>query len=125
MSWQVYKPNSVQILSEQREGTKSRTLSENEGLPLVTSAPRDAQFCARSLVLANKIGEVIYLGITLPLCLKRHFRSRRTRTCTGWGLPLLYVAIQEMQVILQLFTFCQCKALASIVSVALSLYYRQ
>lgn len=33
--WQVYKPNSVPILSEQNEGTKSRTLSESEGLSLV------------------------------------------------------------------------------------------
>ena len=68
------------------------------------------------------MGKVIYLDVMLPLRLKRHSPIYiGARTCTGWGLPLLHVAMQEMQVILQLFTFRQCFALASIVSVALSL----
>ena len=71
--------------------------------------------------------EVIYLDIMLPLCLKRHSPMYiGARTCTGWGLPLLHVAMQEMQVILQLFTFSRHHAApGSIVSVALSLYCEQ
>jgi len=98
---QIYKPNFVPALSN-RVSNKIAIAKQSES-------------AGRSHLSGHNVA-------TMPQAALRVAILRPTRPCTGWGLPLLNVAIQEMRVGSQLFTFYQHKILASIVSVALSLY---